>query len=183
MQNKIRLDEARRKALRKRIRKADKNRSKERLYGGKEEAKEARKIARNFSGQGNPVAVAGKAKNMVSAPTRVQASDIPIYGLAFVLAGLKDLLDLSMIGSLPVIGTVITFCVSMAIGFVLLFDGGVSVAGKRRRVARRLTRKFLILIAGTMVEGFLFGLNFLPFEMITVGIIYWMSLADRKKVS
>ncbi len=178
LDNKIRLDEARRRMARERIRKADENRNKKKLYGGEKEEKEARKLKNDFRNLKNPYSVAKKAKSMATAPTKFRGSDVPIYGTAMILAGLKDLLDLPLIGSLPAIGTVITFCVSIAIAFILMFDGNF---GFRRKVARRLTRRFLVLIVGTMIEGFLFGLNFFPFEMFTVLIIYWMALADRKK--
>ncbi len=178
LDNKFRLDEARRKALRARMQKADRNSSKKSLYGGASEGKETKNRNGGLKGLKNPLAVAKKAKDIATAPIKIQSSDIPIYGVAFMLAGLKDLLDLSFIGSLPVIGTAITFCISIAIGFILLFDG---VSGFQRKIARRLTRRYLVLIVGTMIEGFLFGLNFFPFEMFTVVIIYWMSLVDRKK--
>ena len=178
LDNKIRLDEARRRAVRERMRKADKSRNKKKLYGGEKEEKEAKKIKNDFRNLKNPYSVARKAKGMATAPTKFRGSDVPIYGTAMILAGLKDLLDLSFVGSLPVIGTVITFCVSIAIAFILMFDSNY---GLQRKVARRLTKRFLVLIAGTMIEGFLFGLNFFPFEMFTVFIIYWMALADRKK--
>ncbi len=178
LDNKIRLDEARRRAVREKIRKADKNRNKERLYGEEREEKKAREIKNGFRNLKNSYSVLKKTKGVATAPTKFRGSDVPIYGTAMILAGLKDLLDLPLIGSLPAIGTVITFCVSIAIAFILMFDGNY---GLQRKVARRLTKRFLVLIAGTMIEGFLFGLNFFPFEMFTVFIIYWMALADRKK--
>lgn len=177
-QNKIKLNEARRNAVKKRLDGADGGRSKKSLYGGNKEAQGAKNRMRPAKGMINPLAIAKKAKNIVTAPTEIQVTDLAIYGVALALALFKDILDLVFIGSWPVIGTVITFCVSIAIGCVLLFDG-ISIS--QRKMARRMTRRFLVLIAGTMVEGILFGLNFFPFETITVGIIYWMSLVDRKK--
>jgi len=177
LDNKIRLDQARRKNIKSVVNKADKDRSKKSLYGGKKEAGEAKKRMHPFKGMRNPLAVAKKVKNMATAPTAITATDFGIYGIAFSLAALKDLLDLIGIGSLPAIGTVITFCVSIAIGFILLFDG---VSGSQRKIARRMTRRYLVLIGGTIIESFLFGLNFFPFEVATVAIIYWMSLVDRK---
>lgn len=177
LDNKFRLDEARRKASREKAQKMDKYNDKESLYGEKEKNVTAKNKVGKFKNSITPMAVIKDAKNFATAPTEIQPSDIPIYGVAFMLAGLKDLLDLSFIGSFPVVGTVVTFCVSIAIGFILMFDG---VSNSQRKMVRRLTRKYLVLMAGTIVEGILFGLNFLPFEMLTVGIIYWMSLADRK---
>lgn len=86
------------------------------------------------------------------------------YMPALAVALLKDLLDLALIGSLPGIGTVITFCFSLAIFFLLLLAG----SGK----SYPLSRKGKLLLVGTIVEGVLFGLNFLPIETITVYLIY-----------
>ncbi|MDD3498709.1 MAG: hypothetical protein PHH24_04395 [Candidatus Moranbacteria bacterium] len=176
--NKIRLNEARRESARNVLSRADANRSKKSLYGEKKESEEAKKQMPPFAGMKNPVAIAKKAKDMATAPLEFQPTDIAIYGAAFSLAGLKDLLDLAGLGSLPAIGTVVTFCFSIAIGLLLMFDG---VSMSQARVARRMTRRYLTLIAGTMIEGFLFGLNFFPFELATVALIYWMSLVDRKR--
>jgi len=187
MNNKIRLNQVRREAVDNRINRADgirntigeeeKDKKRRGLYGAENEKMDSKKYSSKFAKIAAPLAVVRKAKDLITAPTEFQIMDVFVYGLAMALAFLKDLLDLAFIGSLPAVGTVITFCVSIAIGFVLLFDG---ISMSQRRVARRLTKKFLILIAGTIVEGVLFGLNFFPFEMITVAIIYWMALMDRK---
>jgi hypothetical protein len=179
LDNKIRLNQVRREAVRKKLKASDGNRSKKDLYGGKEEKSAAKKYVKRLNRKFKPMAAAkNTVKDSVMAITAFTITDVPIYGMALILAFFKDLLDLSVVGALPVIGTVITWCISMAIGLLLLFDG---VSGAKRKMARRLTKKMLILIAGTMVEGFLFGLNFLPFEMLTVGIIYALTLIDRKK--
>lgn len=187
MQNKIKLDQVRRAAVRARMDQADgispnmsaetKAKIRKDKYGGASENKTSKPYSGKFAKIVAPLTIARKAKDTVTAPTEIQAMDIPIYGLAIALALFKDILDLGVIGALPAIGTVITFCVSIAIGFLLLFDG---ISSSQRKVARRMTRRFLILIAGTLAEGILFGLNFFPVETITVVIIYWMSLMDRK---
>lgn len=188
MNNKMRLNQARRSAVEKRLDRADgirpnmsngeKLSRRNNLYGKDVAGKEPKKYSGRFAKAAAKVGVAKKAKDLITAPTEIQAMDVAIYGIAFSLALFKDLLDLAFIGSLPAIGTVITFCVSMAIGFVLLFDG---ISNSQRKVARRLTKKFLVLIAGTLAEGILFGLNFFPIETFTVFIIFWMSLTDRKR--
>jgi len=165
--NKIRLNEARRNAVR------------ENLYGGEKEKQEAREYANKIRKINGPIGALKKAKDVMTAPTKFQMTDVPIYGMALALALFKDILDLA-IGFMPGLVTIITWCISMAIGLILMFDG---VSRGRRMVARNLTKKFLVLIAGTIVEGFLIGLNFFPFEMMTVGIIYWMTLVDRKKAT
>lgn len=177
LDNKIRLSQARRDAVKNKLNSADGGRSKKSLYGDKEEKAVVKKNTRNL--RKTPMAFAKNiVKDSFTAITAFHLTDIPIYGMALVLAFFKDLLDIAVIGALPVVGTIITWCISISIALVLLFDG---VSGSRRRMARGLTKKMLILIAGTMVEGFLFGLNFFPFEMLTVGIIYAMTLLDRKK--
>lgn len=188
MNNKIRLNEARRNAVEKRMDKSDeikpnihndeKSSRRDKLYGKDFGKKESGRDKGKFAKIAAPLAIAKKAKDLVTAPTEIQPMDVLIYGLAIALALFKDLLDLAFIGSLPVIGTVITFCISIAIGFLLLFDG---ITLSQRQMARRMTRRFLVLIAGTMAEGLLFGLNFFPIETFVVIIIYWMSLADRKR--
>lgn len=187
--NKIRLNQVRRaEAVKVMIDRADgiksdmsirqKNQIIAKKYGKESEEKDARKYASKLGRMTTPLGAVKTAKNLVTAPKNVKVSDVPIYGMAMILAFFKDLLDVAVIGALPAVGTVITFCISMAIGFILLFD---DVSTAQRQIARKLTKKFLILIAGTMIEGIFFGLNFLPFEMITVAIIYWISLMDRKK--
>lgn len=188
MNNKIRLNQARRDAVEKRLNRADginsnmnseqKVKIRKRKYGNEKEGQQARNYAGKLGKMATPVGAIVAAKNLVTAPTNIQAMDVPIYGIAFSLALFKDLLDLAFIGSLPAIGTIITFCISIAIGFVLLFDG---ISSSQRKVARRMTKKFLVLIAGTLAEGILFGLNFFPIETFTVFIIFWMSLMERRK--
>ncbi|MEF3691940.1 MAG: hypothetical protein V3574_02720 [Candidatus Moraniibacteriota bacterium] len=177
LDNKIRLNQVRRDAIKERMEKADSHDSKKNLYGDKKEEGRAKKYSDNLKKISSPVSAAKAAKDLLTTPTEIKVMDVAIYGVALALAGFKDLLDLA-IGIIPGVVTVIGFCISMAIGLILLFDG---VSSSKRRVARNLTKKFLILIAGTMVESFLFGLNLFPFEMATVALIYWMTLRERKK--
>jgi len=187
IKNKIRLNQVRRAAVRARVDQADgirpnmsageKAKIRKSKYGGASENKASKAYSGKFAKIVAPLSVAKKAKDLAMAPTEIQAMDVLIYGLAMSLALFKDILDFAFIGSLPAIGTVVTFCVSMAIGSILFFGG---ISASRRKVARKMTRRFLILIAGTLAEGVFFGLNFLPVETLTVLIIYWMELTDRK---
>lgn len=97
-----------------------------------------------------------------------------LYGIALALALLKDILDFTLIGSLPVIGTVITIMISLSIGFIMLLTGSFFSA----RWARRLG----VLLAGTGVELF-FGLNFFPIETFIVVMVFHMTLKQRKEKS
>lgn len=95
------------------------------------------------------------------------------YMPAFMVAFLKDILDFIGIGSLPAIGTVITFCFSLLIFFLLM------LAGSSQRY--RLIKDGLLLLGGTMVEGLFFGLNLLPLETLTVWIIYRLNKNTGRK--
>lgn len=92
------------------------------------------------------------------------------YAAPFAAALLKDLLDLGMIGSLPGIGTIITLCFSILI-FLLIH---LSRTESRLMGSRFILRAGLTMIFGTVVEGFAFGLNFVPIETMCVFLIYIM---------
>ncbi len=96
-----------------------------------------------------------------------------IFGIALSFAILKDIVDLVGLGSLPVIGTLITFFASSIIFFALLLAGG---GGKKKRWAK----KYGILIAGTIIE-FIFGIDFLPIETCVVIIVYGLTLMERRE--
>jgi hypothetical protein len=97
------------------------------------------------------------------------------YAPAFIFAGLKDLLDLVMIGSLPGIGTAVTFCLTVLILLSLVLFTGSS--GRQRG----LVRKGMILMAAAVTEGFFFGLNLLPLETLTVYALYRMDKKRRQE--
>jgi len=99
-----------------------------------------------------------------------------LYALAFCAALLKDLSDFIGIGSLPAIGTVITICISIFIGFMMLLANALE---KDRTLFQRTIIRYLILVFGTLLE-ILFGLNFVPWETFMVFIIYLFALAARK---
>lgn len=93
-----------------------------------------------------------------------------LYMPAFVLAAIKDLLDWVLIGSLPVIGTIITFMFGITIFLcLLLVKTNGSVADSRFVIWRAV-----IMLCGTAAEGFIFGLNFLPIQTIVILIIFLM---------
>ena len=104
-----------------------------------------------------------------AAPAQQHFVSLFSYAPALLVAFLKDMLDLAFITSLPFIGTFITFCFSLLIFFLLLLNG----SGKQYS----LTKKGIILMGGTIVEGIFFGLNFLPIETMTVFAIY---LGDKR---
>lgn len=103
-------------------------------------------------------------------------ADFFLYAAALFVALLKDILDWIGIGSLPAIGTVITICISIFIFFMMLLAGS---SGKMK-MATRIVRRYLILGVGSLIE-FLFGINFLPVLTLTVLVIWFMALAEKKQ--
>lgn len=87
-----------------------------------------------------------------------------LYLPAMAVAMFKDLLDFVFIGSLPVIGTVITAGLSFLI-FALLF-----LTGSKNQTSRRV----IVLGLTTIVEGIFFGINFFPLETAAVFVIYYL---------
>lgn len=92
-----------------------------------------------------------------------------MYGTALALAIFKDISDFVGLGSLPVIGTLITFGVSFTIGFIMFITG----SGTKKRLAR-----YGVLAVGTAVEMF-FGLNFFPIESFMVMAVFYLTLRGR----
>ncbi len=101
--------------------------------------------------------------------------DMP-YVAALGAAILKDILDLVFVGSLPGLGTVITILCSVFIAMMMMLVGS---GGKRKAVSGML-KKFGTLLAGTLAEGVIPGINFLPMESIMVASVYVMTLTERK---
>lgn len=92
------------------------------------------------------------------------------YTPALVLAIIKDLLDWVLIGSLPVIGTIVTFMFAVPIFICLMLVKANGSVADSRFVIRRL----VIFLCGLAIESFIFGLNFLPIETITIAVIFLM---------
>lgn len=100
------------------------------------------------------------------------------YSPMFMLSGLKDVLDWTGIGSLPGIGWVVTICFSVGIFLMLQ----LSRTNKHLGDSRFILRRVVILLIGTLVEAFVVGVNFLPFETITVLLIFLMDrfMSDKQ---
>lgn len=96
-----------------------------------------------------------------------------LYGIALALAILKDILDFTGLGSLPLIGTVITLMVSLFIFMVMFLTG----SGAKRKMAR-----YSILMGGTLVE-FIFGIDFLPIETLIVILVFRITLQERQRAA
>jgi hypothetical protein len=152
----------------------------ERQYAGEFHGKlaEEKNLARVATkAKQNPAAAAGQALEMTKKmqPRELLKqvnlfSDIPFF-LAMGAALFKDLLDYTGLGSLPGIGTVITFIASMLLLMALILSGSLK--------ARRAMKKLVVMAAGTVVEAFGFGINFLPIETIAAAAVYLLELQDR----
>ncbi|HHH12384.1 MAG TPA: hypothetical protein ENJ77_00740 [Candidatus Moranbacteria bacterium] len=114
-----------------------------------------------------------KAKAAASEDTRRDILFLP----AFALAIFKDLIDLTFVGALPGLGTIISFTVSLGIIFILLVHG----VGSKHRRARRLMQRSAVVAAAGVAEGLFFGFNFLPVETTAVFLTWRMVKRDRKK--
>ncbi len=95
------------------------------------------------------------------------------YSGPLMVAGFKDFLDLFLIGSSPLVGTVVTICFFLLIFFLLLIKDDLTV---------RMKPVFLFqaggaLIFATGVEGFAFLLNFLP---IGLGIVFGIYFREKQ---
>jgi len=153
--------------------------------------------------------LAKSAKNLATAATplgalslvrKINWSKDGIYFLMLMAALLKDVLDVILIALsggtmtglsvIPVVGS-LAGGVLMAIAYIFIailslltsiFIGLMMILANAReeKKSARVLLRFLILIGGTVFEMTLFGLNFVPVEMVTVIIIYVMVLAERK---
>lgn len=90
------------------------------------------------------------------------------YAAPLLVAGLKDLLDLVLVGSLPGIGTLVTLCFNLLIFLLFILAERATVRPKS---------VFLIQAGGavffsTLAEGLAFGLNFLPIGLAVIVGIY-----------
>lgn len=150
--------------------------------GKKSELNQAR--AKNKIAQAKKMA--GMAKSLSSVATPLAVASLLkyvdwfkdwLYMIALMFAIAKDLIDFVGVGSLPALGTVISICCSIMIFLLMLLAGS---SGKAR-FAKKYMNKFIVLIAGTLAEAVLFGLNFLPIETATVIVIYIMVLVERKQ--
>lgn len=91
------------------------------------------------------------------------------YGPALIVAVFKDILDFIGVGSLPVVGTVVTFMVIIAI-LMIFFFRAPRLSSSPKSVF--LFRTAPLLLGGTIAEGFLFGLNLLPLTTAIVMSVY-----------
>ncbi len=103
------------------------------------------------------------------------------YIPAFAIAICKDLLDFVGIGSLPLIGWLVTAMASFLI-FIALLSTDSSVGMKS---SRRMVTRLLILFGTVIVEGLFFGLNLFPLETGAVALILLLDMNGKtlRKIS
>lgn len=100
--------------------------------------------------------------------------DLPFVA-AFGAAILKDILD--SIFNVVLIGALFSLLCSIFIFFMILLAG----AGKKRKTAKGFVKKRSMLVFGGIVDA-IPGIGFLPIETLTVGIIYALTLVERRNV-
>jgi hypothetical protein len=135
-----------------------------------EQATEERVAMRNAAAQELVDQPRARAPQKKVEPRRVRLS---AYMGPLLVAGLKDFLDLALLGSFPGVGTVITVCCNLLIFLFFLMGSNATVRPK----SRFLFQAGGALMFATGVEGLLFGLNFLPVGM---GIVVGIYLREKK---
>ena len=125
---------------------------------------------------------ADTAKNLAKAATPMGAfsalkkidflKDMP-YFCAFGFAILKDILDF-VFAETVILSILFSILCSIFIFMMLMLAGS---SGKRKGT-QGLVKKSLTLIGGGVIDS-VPGVDFLPVETVTVGIIYYMALAER----
>lgn len=112
-----------------------------------------------------------------SLATKISPADW-MYFAALVASIFKDIIDLiEAAGVTYIVVIVITFCISSFIAFMMLLG---SFSHKKGRAQQKIIRSWLILLGGTATE-MIFGLNFMPFETLTILLIWGLVLSERKQ--
>lgn len=153
----------------------------------KQEARETLKKNNTGKNKGQAAQTIKSAKNMINNATPWGLfsimrqgnilSDWP-YALALIAAILKDILDLAEVTGVGyALVIVFTFLCSIFIAMMMMLGGS---SGARRQ--QKIIRSWLILLSGTTAE-LIFGIDLLPIETLTVCIIYFLMLVDRKEAA
>ena len=137
-------------------------------------SKRASSLAKTAS---NPLAT---TKFIFSMLMEIRVFDI-LFAVPFILAILKDISDIVLIGSVWGIGTVISICCSILGGFYIWLIGMGETKKKAQGFLGGTTKRLLVLFGGTTVESFAMGVNFLPMQTITFLLMYLMLLYERSQ--
>jgi len=126
------------------------------------------------------------AANAVSLMAYLEPFTDWLFGIALILAIIKDIFDLinnALIAAfgigIPLI-VVFTAIVSLAIGFIMLLTGSSGKRKTAKKIAQGLFKRFLLLVGASSVEA-VPAISLLPFESLIVIIIFWLTLVERKK--
>ncbi|HAI73959.1 MAG TPA: hypothetical protein DCS28_03775 [Candidatus Moranbacteria bacterium] len=132
-----------------------------------------------LSSDNNKRAAASQAFSLIGF---IEIIDI-FFIVAIMTAVLKDVLDFLAVGSIPVIGTALTFMASITIIAAMFICGSRSSSkSKGKKITEKIAKKWGTLAGGTIFE-MLFGLNFIPVETITAFVIYIFILQERKEAA
>ncbi len=107
-----------------------------------------------------------------------------LFGIAIILAILKDLLDIvntaliaaGGIGEMLII--LFTFFISVFIFLVMVITGSVG----KVKMTRGAVKKILLVLGTALVEA-IPAIDLLPMETILVFVVIWMTLKNRKEAA
>ncbi|MDP1619833.1 MAG: hypothetical protein Q8L11_02765 [Candidatus Moranbacteria bacterium] len=126
------------------------------------------------------------AVNVVSLTAYLEPFTDWLFGIALILAIIKDIFDLvnnALIAAfgigIPLI-VVFTAIVSLAIGFIMLLTGSSGKRKTAKKIAQGLLKRFLLLVGASAIEA-VPAISLLPLESLVVIIIFWLTLVERKK--
>lgn len=126
-------------------------------------------IGKNLSKAATPMGVFSVLKKIDF------SKDIPFF-CAFGFAILKDILDIVFTASVALMPLSILFSILCSIFiFMMLMLAG---SNGKRKGAQGLVKKGLTLMAGGVIDS-IPGVDAFPAETATVGVIYYMTLAER----
>ncbi|EKD46828.1 MAG: hypothetical protein ACD_67C00055G0009 [uncultured bacterium] len=138
------------------------------------EAREAAKIAKNVAGvaAGSPGAALALSKDALSMWKQIDfMGDMPFVA-AMGAAILKDVVDLGTFETI-VLPVLFSMLCSIFIFMMMLLTGS---NGKKKN-SNVMLKKIGILLGGGVADSLI---SFLPIETVTVGMIYAMTLIERK---
>ncbi|MFA7208667.1 MAG: hypothetical protein WC120_00120 [Parcubacteria group bacterium] len=122
------------------------------------------------------------AANIVSLMSHIEPFTDWLFGIALIFAIIKDIIDLASTALIAIGGVgialifITTAICSLFIFFIMLLTGS---SGKRK-ILQGLTKRFGILALATIMEC-LPAIDTLPLETISIIIIIWMTLVERKR--
>jgi|GEM_PF-3790001 len=118
------------------------------------------------------------AKMAFSLAKQIQITDI-LFIFALILAILKDISDIFLVGSIWGVGTVISFLCSIVGGLYMWLLGQSANYKKSKGFFNGNMQRMMVLLTGTSIESFFMGVNFLPVQAITFFLMYLMILQER----